>query len=155
MMQEQGAKLSSDQLQFVESRQFQNDSFSIYSAANLKKDQALTLNLTGLNHLTFSGETDTSGTNTPDGSFNQDQLRWIVVGLGGLVIVFVAVGYPYLRPQLSHQPPSDGDPNLRRQKLLLLLARLDEAFEAGELDKQIYHRARAKYKAELVQLMEG
>jgi hypothetical protein len=36
-----------------------------------------------------------------------------------------------------------------------LLARLDEAFEAGELDKQIYHRARAKYKAELVQLMEG
>jgi hypothetical protein len=67
-------------------------------------------------------------------------------------VVFVVIGYPYLRPQLTH--PIDEDLNLRRQKLLLLLARLDEAFEAGELDKQVYHRARAKYKAELVQLME-
>jgi hypothetical protein len=38
--------------------------------------------------------------------------------------------------------------------LLLLLARLDETFEAGELDEEVYRQARAKYKAELAQIME-
>jgi hypothetical protein len=67
----------------------------------------------------------------------------------------VALGYPYFRPQLTHQPnPAVVDSSLRRQKLLVMLARLDELFESGELDKQLYHRARAKYKTELVELME-
>jgi hypothetical protein len=56
---------------------------------------------------------------------------------------------------LTHQPDHhSGDPDRRRQELLVMLAHLDELFESGELDKQIYHRARAKYKAELVKLME-
>lgn len=155
LMQDLGAKLSSDQLQFVESREFQGDPFSIYSTTDLKKGQVLALNLTNLNNLTFASEANAPGTTTPGPGLNQDHIRWIVIGLGGLVIVFVAVGYPYLRPQLSQPGTANEDSSLRRQKLLLLLARLDEAFEAGELDKQVYHRARAKYKAELVQLMEG
>jgi hypothetical protein len=155
LMQDQGAQLSSKQLQFVETRQFQGNSFSIFNAANLKKGQELTLKLTDLNKLTFTGETTAPGAVVPGGGIDQNLLRWIVIGLGGAVIVFVAVGYPYFRPQLTHQPGGYlEDPNLRRQKLLLILARLDEVFEAGELDKQLYHRARAKYKAELVQLME-
>jgi mono/diheme cytochrome c family protein len=155
LMQDQGAQLNSDQLQFVEKRQFQEDSFSIFSAANLKKDQTLTLNLSNLDNLTFSGEAVAPEAIVPTRSFDQNLLRWIIVGLGGAVIVFVAVGYPYLRPQ--SRPQADNyaeDPSLRRQKLLLMLARLDEAFAAGELDKRLYHRARAKYKAELMQLME-
>lgn len=154
LMQDQGGKLNSPQLQFVEKREFQGDSFSIYSATNLKKDQELALQLTGLNSLSFATAPNTPGAVAASGVINQDHLRWIVVGLGGVTILLVALGYPYFRPQLTHQTTADEDPSLRRQKLLLLLARLDKAFEAGELDKRIYHRARAKYKAELVQLME-
>jgi mono/diheme cytochrome c family protein len=155
LMQDQGAQLSSEQLQFVETRQFQGNSFSIFNAADLKKGQELILKLTDLNKLTFTGETAAPGAVVPTGGIDQNLLRWIVIGLGGAVIVFVAVGYPYFRPQLTHQPGGYlEDPNLRKQKLLLILARLDGVFEAGELDKQLYHRARAKYKAELVKLME-
>lgn len=156
LMQDQGAKLNSPQLQFVEKREFQGDSFSIYNAANLKKDQDLVLQLTDLNKLAFAAAPAAPGAvAAASGGLNQDHLRWTIVGLGGVMILLVALGYPHLRPQLTHQPAAEEDPSMRRQKLLLLLARLDKAFEAGELDKRIYHRARAKYKAELMQLMEG
>lgn len=153
LMQAQGAKLSGEQLEFVQTGDFQGTSFSVYSAANLKKDQHLTLQLTDLDKLTFPAET--SGTVSPAGNTDQDTLRWLVIGLGTVVIGFVALGYPYLRPQTTSQESTAEAANLRRQKLLLMLARLDEVFEAGELDRQVYHRARARYKAELVHLMEG
>ncbi|MBE7470472.1 MAG: hypothetical protein DPW09_29560 [Anaerolineae bacterium] len=155
LMQAQGAKLSSEQLEFVETGEFQGTSFSIFSAADLKKEQPLTLRLTDLDKLTFPTEASAPSAVAPGGTMDQNLLRWIVIGLGAAVIVFVAVGYPHLRPQVAGQESSAEDADLRRQKLLLMLARLDEVFEAGELDRQIYHRARAKYKAELAQLMEG
>lgn len=156
LMQDQGAKLNSPQLQFVEKREFQGDSFSIYNATDLKKGQELLLQLTGLDNLSFATNAPNApgAVAAPPSIINQDHLRWTVVGLGVIVILLVALGYPYWRPQLTHQTIATEDPSLRRQKLLLLLARLDKAFEAGELDKRIYHRARAKYKAELMQLME-
>jgi hypothetical protein len=36
-----------------------------------------------------------------------------------------------------------------------MLARLDEAHEAGDLDESVYRQARARYKAELVEVMES
>lgn len=155
LLQDQGAKLSSEQLKFVETGEFQGTSFSVYSAADLKKDQPLTLQLTDLDKLTFPADASASGAVTSAGNVDQNLLRWIVIGLGGAVIVFVVVGYPYLRPQTADPEAAAEDVSQRRQKLLLMLARLDEVFEAGELDRQVYHRARAKYKAELVHLMEG
>jgi hypothetical protein len=41
----------------------------------------------------------------------------------------------------------------RRQRLLLTIARLDQVFEAGELDEAVYRQARARYKAELVEIV--
>ncbi len=155
LMQDQGAELSSDQLQFVETREFQGDPFSIFSGANLKKGEELILQLTDLGKIEFASEFTTPGAMIATHGIDQNLLRWVIVGLGGIVIVLVAVGYPRFRPRLTHRANNHyEDLNLRRQKLLVMLARLDELFEAGELDKQIYHRARAKYKAELVELME-
>lgn len=154
VMQDQGAELTSTQLQFLEKREFQGDSFSIFTGSNLKKGQELTLQLTNLNDLSFTAPASSDAT-LAGSNLYQSRLGWMVLGLGGLVILGVGLGYPYLRSQAVHQDNlSDNDPGLHRQKLLLMLARLDELFESGELDKQLYHRARAKYKAELVGLME-
>ncbi|MFN8458665.1 MAG: c-type cytochrome, partial [Anaerolineae bacterium] len=153
LVQDQGAELNSSQLQFVEKREFQGDSFSIFSATDLKKGQELTLQLTNLDNLSFTPDPTLTGTVAPGPQVNQDWLRWLVLGLGGLIILGVALGYPHLKPA-PQVNLSESDPDLQRQKLLLMLARLDELFETGELDKQLYHRARAKYKAELVGLME-
>ncbi len=156
VMQDQGAKLQSDQLEFAENRDFQGGSFAIYNASNLKKSDKLTLQLTNLDNLTFASEPAAPEAGVTSSVVPQERWLWLILGLGGVVIVVVAVGYPRLHPRLSQ--PEEAvveDPQLRRQKLLVLLARLDELFETGELDKQLYHRARARYKAELVQLMEG
>ena len=103
LMQDQGAKLSSEQLQFVETREFQGDSFSIFNGGNLKKDQGLTLKLTDLDKLTLPvGRLRLE--QSPSQGVDQNLLRWIVIGLGGVMVVFVALGYPYFRSQLTHQP---------------------------------------------------
>lgn len=154
VMRDQGAELTSTQLQFVEKRNFQGDLFAIFAGSNLQKGQELTLQLTNLDNLSFAAPASPEAALTASNVF-QNQLGWMVLVVGGLVIAAVALGYPYFRPQLAHpSDPADNDPDLHRQKLLLMLARLDELFESGELDKQLYRRARAKYKAELVGLME-
>ncbi|RME70966.1 MAG: hypothetical protein D6784_15830, partial [Chloroflexi bacterium] len=61
--------------------------------------------------------------------------------------------YPSLRQKAVPVPVDD--PDTARQRLVLLLARLDEAFEAGELDETVYRQARSRYKAELARLMEA
>jgi hypothetical protein len=78
------------------------------------------------------------------------------MGLGGLVIIMASVVYPaVLRPQPAAEAVEQApDPNQQRQKLLLTLARLDEAYEAGELDEQIYQQARRRYKQELAALLD-
>jgi len=88
--------------------------------------------------------------------FNQELAKWVVLGMGLVAIVVAVVIYPKARPQLTHQPdlPGEESPDGRRQRLLLTLARLDETYEAGELDETVYQRARTRYKAELAQLME-
>jgi hypothetical protein len=155
-MSEQGANLSSEQLQFVETRQVQGSEFAIFNGGNLTKGDTLALQLTDLDNLVFESASNTPGATVADPPVNQALLRWIILVVGGLAVIGVGLAYPLLRPQLTHQSGvySD-DPDLYRQKLLLMLARLDETFEAGELDEAVYRRARAKYKAELVEVMEN
>jgi hypothetical protein len=89
------------------------------------------------------------------GVIDQDLLRWLVIGLGGMMLIVAGVIYPYYRPRLTSQgEASDQDPETYRQRLLLTLARLDDLFEAGELDEQVYRQTRARYKAELAEMME-
>lgn len=157
MMTEQGATLTSDQVDFSDSRDFQGTSFSVFSRKNLTKGETISLKLSGLNNLEFAPAAPNgsmAGASVPADTawFNQNYARWVVLGLGLIAVVVAVVVYPTRRPQLA--TPTTDSPETRRQKLLLTLARLDEVYENGELDEEVYTRARAKYKAELADLME-
>jgi mono/diheme cytochrome c family protein len=162
LIRDQGATLSSDKLQFVDSRQAEGNEFSIFNGSNLSQDEPFVLELAGLDRLEFPDDTPSQNAPAPAGAtvaaashINQNVLLWVMMSLGGLAVVAGGVVYPYLRPRLTHQPTlSDSDPAARRQKLLLLLARLDEEFESGRLDEAVYRRARARYKTELADVME-
>lgn len=161
LMQDLGAELSSDQLQFSDTRTIQGSSFAIYNGGSLPAGETVTLRLSGLDDLDFSatgmGTVPEAAGAAPPHLVDLDQglLRWIVVGLGAVFIVVAAAVYPSLRPRLTHQAGQHAaDPDTRRQQLLLLLARLDETYEAGQLDEEVYRQARARYKAELVDLLE-
>jgi hypothetical protein len=155
LMSKQGAKLNSEQVQFVEMRQIQDNTYEIFRGTNLQED-TLTLQLSNLNDLEFASVTNVPGATVPaDKPLNQELLRWFIIGLGVVATVVAGVVYPLTRPQLTHQSSLNyNDPQAQREKLLLTLVRLDEAFEAGELDEGIYRQARTKYKAELAQTME-
>jgi len=152
LMTNQGATLTSQQVDFVENRQFQGNSFAVFNRKKLTKGQTVTLNLSGLNSLTFPAAPDGAMPGAvapaPLGWFDQNWAKWIILGLGALAIVLAAAVYPRTRLAAADNPQP------RRQKLLLLLARLDEVYENGELDEEVYRRARAQYKTELAEIME-
>ncbi len=89
----------------------------------------------------------------PSTGLSQTALLWMTLGLGALAIVF-ALAYPSLRPRLAGESTTgEGDLTQERQRLLLTLARLDDAHEAGELNEAVYRRARDRRKAELADVM--
>jgi hypothetical protein len=155
MRSQDGVQLNSNRLNFIETRQVEGQEFLFYGRENLRQGDTVTFELTGLDTLEFAAAPDSDLPNTstaPATTVNQDMLRWLILGVGAVVMVLAGLAYPYFRPQLTSQMDEPALA-LRRQKLLLLLARLDDAFEAGELDEQVYRQARARYKTELVELV--
>lgn len=153
LMADQGANLKSEQLQFIETRQFQGDTFAIFSGSDLKQGETLTLELSDLSALEASAGVATNPVATPP--VDQTLLMWSVLGLGLIAIIGAGVIYPLVRPRLAPQAVGlESDVEVRRQRLLLTLARLDEVYAAGELAESVYRPARARYKAELARLME-
>jgi mono/diheme cytochrome c family protein len=157
LMTKQGAILDSDQVDFVEDRDFQGNTFAVYNGRGYEAGDTVILALSGLDDLQFTmpGSEISPPAGTAPSWFTQDFALWTILGLGLAAVLVAAVAYPSARSRLTHQSmPEDEDLETRRQRLVLTLVRLDETFEAGELDETVYHRARARYKAELAQLME-
>jgi mono/diheme cytochrome c family protein len=154
LMQALGAELTSDQLRFVETRQAHEGEFAIFSGGSLAEGESLAFSLSGLSQLDFVAAPNIApaATVAPVSPVDQNLVRWVILGLGGVAIIAAGIFYPRFRSRLAAQ--TDEAPELRRQKLLLLLARLDDVFEAGELDEQVYRQARAGYKAELASIMK-
>ena len=153
LLPDQGATLTSDQAQLMDTRAIQGQNYQIFSGTNLKQGDTLTLHLSNLSQLTFTAPS--SSTEAGAAPSDQNWLRWLVLGLGGLAVIAAGVIYPLLRSRaVTPAAPDYNDPQVGREKLLLALARLDEVFEAGQLDEQVYRQARARYKAELAALME-
>jgi hypothetical protein len=147
LLEEQGVSFnSSPSLEFVKTSELEGTQYALYSGQNLTG--TLTLHLTGLEQLALVPASPPA--TTPAGYTDQEVLRWTTLGLGGLLLLFAAIIYPRRRKVADNSPMQ----NSRRQRLLWLLARLDETFAAGELEEQVYRQARADYKAELCALDE-
>ncbi len=160
LINNQQVELTSDQLQFRENRDFQGNTFAIYGGSDLSQGDSLTLNLTGLADLDFSQLPPDTPAHTQPGfwfenELDQTMLGWLAMGLGLLSIVAVGVVYPMNRARTAAEVKANLPDSVetRRQKLLLTLVCLDQAFEAGELDKAVYKQARSQYKTELLEIM--
>jgi mono/diheme cytochrome c family protein len=149
-----GAKLESDVLTFGGERTAQGQTFLQYTAQDLKPGQVLPISLYDLDKIQFASTSDASASSTvmPSTGLKQTTLLWVVLGLGVAAIAFT-VSYPSLRLRRGGET-SAGESDLaqERQRLLLSLARLDQAYEDGELNEAVYRRARALRKAELAEV---
>jgi mono/diheme cytochrome c family protein len=151
-----GATLESDALAFAGERAIQGQTFLLYTGQDLKAGETLPIRLDSLDKIKFvgsaSGPPGDHPTVVTSMGLKQTTLLWMILGLGGGAVVF-GLAYPSLRPRLRSQvPANEGSLVLERQRLLLTLARLDQAFEAGELNETVYRRARARRKAELIEV---
>jgi mono/diheme cytochrome c family protein len=155
-----GVKLKSDALSYEGERAAQGQTFLQYTGQDLATGETLPIQLVDLDKIEFASPSEpTDGTSEtgmpviPSSGLSQTTLLWLTLGLGALAIVFV-LAYPSLRPRLAGEAPaSQSDLTQERQRLLLTLARLDQAYEAGDLNEAVYRRARARRKAELADVL--
>jgi hypothetical protein len=150
-----GAKLESDKLVFGGERAAQGQTYLQYTAQDLKAGETLTIQMEDLDKVEFAGSTEEADTSPviPSTGLKQTTLLWVMLGLGALAAAF-GLGYPSLRPRLMGQGyASENDLARERQRLLLTLARLDQAYAAGQLNQTLYQRARARRKAELAEVI--
>jgi hypothetical protein len=153
LLLDMGAKLESEVLAFGGERAAQGQTFLQYTAQDLKAGETLPIRLSDLDKMEFAATApETSGSSStvmPSTGLRQSTLLWMMLGLGALAVVF-GVSYPRLR---GERTAPEGDLARERQRLLLTLARLDEAFESGQLNETVYRRVRARRKAELADVL--
>jgi hypothetical protein len=143
LVRDANIKVASDKLAQVEPMTIEGQQFNRFYALSLVAGDALKIELSGL----------------PKSS-RQQTLKW--VGLGFVTLAF-ATGFVFLaKRRKSHAVPvrvattleSDDKLVLKKQALLLELARLDDRFEAGLITEEAYHTQRANKKGQLIALLQ-
>ncbi|MGQ9501069.1 MAG: carboxypeptidase-like regulatory domain-containing protein [Anaerolineae bacterium] len=162
LLMDVGAEMHSDLLRFAGERTAQGQKFLQFIGQDLKAGQLLGITL---NHLDEIRPVETSA-ETPSGEvgasaetsqrLEHSLVLWTMLGLGGLMMV-LSIVYPAWRARRVSLPAAQTQVDARRlemerNRLLLMLARLDEAYQAGQLSESVYRRARAHHKAELAHL---
>jgi mono/diheme cytochrome c family protein len=153
-VQAEAVSLDSPQLQFIEFRDLQNSRFAAYSGGAFAAGDILSLIFSGLDSVEAQPSLPPGAVAAPPSIIDQDTLRWLILGLSGLAIA-LTVGLYAFRGSPQSASASQAESSARQHKLLLLLARLDEAVAAGEIEEPLYRQARAGYKTELVRLMRS
>jgi mono/diheme cytochrome c family protein len=153
LLEDRGAGLESEQLTFVENRDIQGSPFGLFGGADLAQGDTLTFRLNNLTGLSQPVAAPEGAIVVPVGGVDQTTLLWLIGAVGVLAVLGVGVVYPFTRSQTVVGQAED-DPEYLRQKFLLLLARLDAAFEVGEIEEGVYRQARAGYKRQLAALIE-
>lgn len=133
LVQGEGSKVISDQLIQGETLDISGIRFNHLSGEHFVAGDTLVAQISGL----------------PDTN-NRGIIIWVVLALGVLVGGF---GFSYLLRKRRLQPVRDKvSPD--RQKILVELAQLDDEFESGKIDEEVYRRLRAKKKSQLVALLQ-
>jgi hypothetical protein len=153
LLNNQAIKLQSNHLEFAGERNIQGNTFSLYDGGNLTQGETLTLEFS---NLAQAGPAAAPTSTLTSGVVDQDMLRWLILSLGGLAILASGLLYPYLAARSAPLAGADQpvEPAANRQRLLLTLARLDDAFAAGEVAEPLYRAARAGYMARLAALVK-
>jgi hypothetical protein len=153
-----GLTLSSEQLQSMGIELFQGQQYELQATQNIPADAPLVMEFVPVE---TAGGTETTGMPATSGQGmtgastrgNQGVLLPIGVGLAALAVLG-AVLYPQVTRRAVHAPVSG--PNLKTdpeaRRLVAELARLEESYEAGELDEAAYERQRSDLYEELTAL---
>ncbi len=148
LLAENGVKLLSSQLADQGTQSVQGSAYHIYGAQNLTPGTVLAFQLSG------TPGTAAAGASTPQAAPPAFDPRSLAVGVGVLGVVVLGVGAWFYRRQARAAPvAAAAGAASEREDLLEEIVELDDAFEAGKMEKERYERERAQLKAELAKLM--
>jgi hypothetical protein len=141
-----GPQLFSEQLSLMGTMDTESSPFAAYVGQDFAKGDVLALEITGAVQESAAPSTD------EDGGSN---LAYVfIIGALALFLVALAVAYPSLRRKEAAEPetvsPAASEDEL--DELLTALADLDDAFEAGQLNEEVYRQRRQALKARLLEL---
>lgn len=151
-----GLTFNSDQLQSRGSQLFEGRQYEFHSTQNLDPDTPILFEFvpvaeadssTSPEGMPASSSQETTGTSTRG---SQGALLWIGFGLAALAVVGVVVYAAAVTPSPgAHTSAPDPASKPQARRLVAELADLEEAFEAGLVDKETYERQRAEKYQEL------
>ena len=148
-----GLALTSDQLLSMGLESFQGQQYEFFVGQGLGPDAPLFMELVAAP--VMEGDQGMTGMGDPAlttvaARGNQELLRWLGMGLAALavvgVVVYAASSKPAVRTGVVEQDLT-ADPEARR--LVVELADLEDAFDAGQVDETTYERRRAEITREL------
>ena len=134
LVENKGLKASSDTLAGGQSVNYNSTNYLQYGGKDIAANTPVTLNLTGL------------------AKSGNSALKW--GGIAAAILVLgVGLGYPLSRrrrvpAKVEGQAPRSSE----RQELLMMLAKLDDDYEAGVLGEAEYNARRAQIKQRLVEM---
>ena len=142
-----GEVVASDQMANQGVRQTQQGNFYNLAGQNLPAGQPITIRLSKLSSAAGAGVAP--ATTASGGTTINRLLLWVLIGLaaaGAAVLVFL----PIARRRTAPAATGHGS----RDELVDALARLDMAYEAGELSEAAYREQRLRLKAQLRDLAQ-
>jgi LPXTG-motif cell wall-anchored protein len=129
------SKIDSGQLTPNEPLNIEGILFSLFTGADFASGETIVFELSGLAN-----------------SDDQNLVLWVVLVL---VALFIGFGFFFFRRRKKVPPVrAEVDPEQLRQRLMVELARLDDAFENGNMDEREYQRLRADKKAQVLSLVQ-
>ena len=135
LIQGEGIEVAGDQLTIAEPMDIGDARFNHLSGRDFAPGDILVIQLSGL------PETN-----------NQWTIIWTALVL---IVLTCGLSFGYLLRKRRLQPISPEDRlDQRRQRLFIELAQLDDDFEGGKIDEEVYRRLRAERKSQLLALMQ-
>lgn len=165
LLMDVGAEMRSDMLQFTGERTAQGQNFLQFVGENLKAGQLLGITLNHLDQIRLPDAAAETSSDDNESSaeiprrIEHSTVLWAMLALGGLMMV-LSITYPTWRVRHSDlrapqiQARTEAEIETERHRLLFILARLDEVYQAGQLSESLYRRVRAHRKAELARLWQ-
>lgn len=149
LVEGKGVEVASVKLTEAEPMQMENTTFQHFVGAELAPGETIAAQISGL-PLAIGGGS----------SGNQTTLIWIAV-----IVVVLAAGFIYffqmrrdrLQPATAEGSPAatgEDSPDRNQERLLIELAKLDDDFEDGTIEEDVYRKLRDERKSQLVVLLQ-
>lgn len=151
LITDQGETVSGDQLERLQDRTIQGDTYQQWKGENFAAGDDLVMTFGRLNKLDFAAAT---GGSSPSGGLaaagpDQQYLQWVVLALGALLIGFVVIMTNRTEPALAVAESTEAE----KARLVALLRELESMHADGIVDEGVYRRLRTQYRNQLKDIL--